>query len=547
MYKRIYNLLLPKERSGVLKMAISVLVSALLDFAGLAALLPALYFLMEDVKHNQAALFFSIIALSVIVVKCFTITFLTKYQNRYLLEFYKRLSFDLFSSYYKRGLLFIREHGSIKLSHEINAMCYAFSFNLIYPLCRLVGDFLLIAFVTIYLLFWNRFIVMLLFIAFIPLMCFYFFYVRGRIIECGINDMNAKRKQARVVMDTMRGYLELEVNSAFPLMKRVFLEGMENISDSRIKLDTFLRLPQLLTEISAVIGIIVILFTRSGDVKFVIGIFAVTALRLLPVLKAILVGWTQIQNSICCLDTIEEGLKGYENETPYKKVDIKFANNLSVENLYYAYPNGGYIFSGLNFVVNKGEYVGICGASGIGKTTLFNLIVGLIKQDAGEIKVDGIPISKDMYASWIQMISYVPQDVFIFNGSLAENIALGSNNIDTEKINDIIHKVGLDELVASLHFGIDASLGECGVKLSGGEKQRIGIARALYKNAQLLLLDEATSALDNDMEKEINLIIKRLRSDNRGLTILSIAHRESSLSYCDRIINLKRDGVEQNI
>jgi ABC-type multidrug transport system fused ATPase/permease subunit len=137
--------------------------------------------------------------------------------------------------------------------------------------------------------------------------------------------------------------------------------------------------------------------------------------------------------------------------------------------------------------------------------------------------------------------------VFIFNGSLAENIALGSNNIDTEKINDIIHKVGLDELVASLHFGIDASLGECGVKLSGGEKQRIGIARALYKNAQLLLLDEATSALDNDMEKEINLIIERLRRDNRGLTILSIAHRESSLSYCDRVINLKRDGVEQNI
>lgn len=142
------------------------------------------------------------------------------------------------------------------------------------------------------------------------------------------------------------------------------------------------------------------------------------------------------------------------------------------------------------------------------------------------------------------MISYVPQDVFIFNGSLAENIALGSTNIETDKINDIIVKVGLDKLVESLHFGIDEPLGENGVKLSGGEKQRIGIARALYKNAQILLLDEATSALDDDMEKEINLVIERLRCDNKGLTILSIAHRESSLSYCDRIINLKRDGVE---
>ena len=136
-------------------------------------------------------------------------------------------------------------------------------------------------------------------------------------------------------------------------------------------------------------------------------------------------------------------------------------------------------------------------------------------------------------------IGYVPQEVFIFNGTLAENIALGCEHIDFERIDAILDKLSLNRLVKALPEGVDTVLSEAGSKLSGGEKQRIGIARALYKNASVLLLDEATSALDNETEKEINGILQQLKDS--GLTILSIAHRESSLGFCDRIIKIEHE------
>ena len=135
----------------------------------------------------------------------------------------------------------------------------------------------------------------------------------------------------------------------------------------------------------------------------------------------------------------------------------------------------------------------------------------------------------------------MPQDVFIFNGTVAENIALGSKCIEKNRVEEILVKVCLDKWVNSLPEGVDSKLNENGGNLSGGQRQRIGIARALYKEAELILLDEATSALDNATEKEINRLICELRKIDKGLTILSVAHRESTLSYCDRVIVIGND------
>ena len=162
MLKRIYYLLQADERKKAVKMAITVFFTALLDFISLAALLPVLYFLLEDGNQSKAALTFSMVAVAVIIVKSLLTILLTRYQNRCLLSFYKRLSFSLFSSYYNRGLLFIREQGSNKLGYEINAMCYGFSHSLLAPLCRMAGDVLLILFVTIALLIWNGATVLIL-------------------------------------------------------------------------------------------------------------------------------------------------------------------------------------------------------------------------------------------------------------------------------------------------------------------------------------------------------------------------------------------------
>ena len=538
--KRIYNLLHTNERRKVLKMAFTVFFNTLLDFAGLAVLLPVLYYLLDDGERGKAGMFFCILAIAVILIKSLLQTLFTRYQNYCLLSFYKRLSFSLFSSYYNQGLLFIREHGSNRLGYEINAMCYAFSHSLLAPICRITGDLLLIVLVTVALLIWNGTTVLMLFVSFIPLMCFYLFGVRKKVRKYGTEEMNVKREQARIVSDTFRGYVELKVNGAFPTLQRSFLEGIDKINHNRMKLDILLKLPLFLSELSVVVGLTILVLFAQGDVRMLVGVFAVASFRILPALRAILTGWTQIQNSIYCLDVIENGLKKYQDEQLTENQDIHFEKEICVEGINYKYPNGMQILENFNCQISKGEYVGFCGTSGVGKSTLFNLIIGVIEPNAGAIKIDNIPLTERTRDSWLKQIGYVPQDVFIFNGTLAENIALGFEKIDYNRINEIFKNVCLDQWVETLNEGVNTILSEAGGKLSGGQKQRIGIARALYKNVSLLLLDEATSALDNVLESEINQTLQQLKEKNKGLTILSIAHRESSLSYCDRIITVNK-------
>ena len=199
------------------------------------------------------------------------------------------------------------------------------------------------------------------------------------------------------------------------------------------------------------------------------------------------------------------------------------------------------IINGLSLQIARGERVGIRGSSGVGKTTLFNLILGLYRPTSGGIYIDGEELRNDNIAKWQNTIGYVSQSVFIADMTLAENIAFGcdANNIDYDRVNKVIELSDLKEFVTSLKDGIHSRIGEQGSCISGGQRQRIGIARALYKGCDVLFFDEATSSLDGKTEENINSAIRRLSNDNHSLTIVVIAHRESSLEYCDRIITLE--------
>ena len=213
--KRIYRLLLPEERKTGGKVAMTVFLTALLDFVGLAALLPVLYYLLEGGENHRAALWFSLLAVGVVVFKSLLVLSFNRFQNRYLLSLYKRLSFSLFSSYYRKGLLFIREQGSNRLGYEVNYMCFAFSQSMLAPLLRMAGDGLLILLVTVALLVYDWLTVLVLYGSFLPFMAVYVWGVRKRVKEYGEQEQKARREQANVVMDTFRGYTELEVNGAF--------------------------------------------------------------------------------------------------------------------------------------------------------------------------------------------------------------------------------------------------------------------------------------------------------------------------------------------
>lgn len=539
--KRIYRLLRPEERKTGGKVAAAVFLTALLDFVGLAALLPVLYYLLEGGENQRAALWFCVLAVGVILFKSVLGAVFSRFQNRYLMSLYRRLSFFLFSAYYRRGLLFIREQGSNRLGYEVNYMCFAFSQSMLAPLLRMAGDGLLIMLVTLALLIYDWVTVLVLYASFLPFMAVYVWGVRKKVRKYGEQELQAKREQAKVVMDTFRGYTELEVSGAFPTQQASFLEGMDKVTQSRVKLDTIMRLPLFLSELSVIVGLTLLVACGSGDVKVLVGVFAVAAFRLLPALRAILTGWTQVQNVQSCLDVIEEGLKGEGLDAPETYREIRFEKEIRACKLSYVYPGGEKVLDDFEVSIRKGEYVGFRGYSGVGKSTLFNLFLGLLKPTSGEIQVDGVPLTPDVQSSWLRRVGYVPQEVFVFQGTLAENIALGCKEVDRERIERILQQVSLEKWLQGLPDGIDTVLGEAGGRLSGGQKQRIGIARALYKEIDVLLLDEATSALDNATEKEVNETLSQLKRTYDRLTILSIAHRESSLAYCDRVITIENE------
>lgn len=539
MLKEIYHLLLPSERRMGMRVIIAVFFSALLNFAGLAALIPVLLFLIEEKEEKGEALLFCLLAVGFILFKNVLVMGLSRFQNYFLLSLYKRLSFSLFSSYYHRGILFISRLGSTRLGYEVNYVCYAFSMSLLSPLLNMTADVLLILLVTAVLLVYAPMTVLMLYLAFFPFMLMYIFGIKRRIRYYGKKELLARREQTRIVTEAYKGYAELEVNHAFPSLQHSFLKGLDTISFCRLKLETVYHLPLCLSELSVVIGLTLLALSGTGNVKALVGIFAVGAFRLLPALRESLSAWTQIQNSVFCLRIIKAGMEDLFSTFEEKPTaGLSFEKEIAISNLSYTYPEGKRVLKEFDCTIRKGEYIGIRGSSGIGKSTLFNLLLGFLKPDGGEIRIDGVLLSAENRKLWHRRIGYVPQGVFILDGTLAENVALGCCDISKEKVKRILRQVRLDEWVDELPLGIDTLLGESGARLSGGQKQRVGIARALYKEADILLLDEATSALDTATECEINEMICGLRNDYWGLTVLSIAHRESSLAFCNRIITL---------
>jgi len=218
--------------------------------------------------------------------------------------------------------------------------------------------------------------------------------------------------------------------------------------------------------------------------------------------------------------------------------------SLELKNVSYHYPDADYAgVKSVDLQLSAGEKIGVVGGTGAGKTTLADLILGLLSPSSGNIVVDGEPITLRNLRAWQQSVGYVPQDIFLTDASVAENIALGTplDEIDQSRVENAARIAQLDKFIQSeLPEGYNALIGERGVRLSGGQRQRIGIARALYHDADLIVFDEATSALDNLTEREVMSAIDALPDEK---TVVMIAHRLSTVQRCDRIVVMEHGHV----
>jgi ATP-binding cassette, subfamily B, bacterial PglK len=282
---------------------------------------------------------------------------------------------------------------------------------------------------------------------------------------------------------------------------------------------------------------------RQGGINSaipILGALALGAQRLLPLLQQLYGNYSVVIGSseslVDVLLLLEQPLPEYESfpiPDPYI-----FKNKITFNNLSFKYHGeSDYLFKNLNFSIKKGESLGICGVTGSGKSTIIDILMMLLDPKDGEILVDGKILGKKELRSWQLSIAHVPQNIFLSDRTIIENIAFGipTNEIDFDKVYDVAKKSQIYEFINESPNGFNTIVGERGVRLSGGQRQRIALARALYRNASLLIFDEATSALDTETELNVMKSISELDSN---LTIVMIAHRLSTLEYCDKVIKL---------
>ncbi len=555
-FKTILSLIPKQRRKPFVTNCLLDLFRNLLDLVGLASILPVIIVIFDSstLKGNNILArvfrhfnlesvgeFGLVLALGVLLflpLKSMLTIFINKRQQIFLLGLYKYYSSSIYDLYHNRGLRYIKKTHSTMLSQQINGVCYAFAISVVGNLIGLFSDACIATILVLVAIVISPSSSLLLLVALFPILAVYFWIVRKKLKDLGRNAYDMRQKQAALVQESLRGYVSMTVNGSDKLVKGEFMLGLDDISENDVTISTYSQIPSLLMQLCVAIALIVlILITEQKDnASSIFIVFGFLAVRLLPSILRISGRWNNLNSADYVISTIKE-IQGEEDEIVVQEQEpMTFEKEIRVSNLSYAFEDGEVVLDNFNMTVAKGEMVGISGPSGSGKSTLFNLLLGFYKSNSGAIYIDDNMLTEASRRSWLNIVGYSEQDVFISSDTLGYNIAL-SRDIDRTRIEDVLSKVGLKDWYDALPDALDTVMDEQGNNVSGGERQRLGLARALYKKAKVLFLDETTSALDAGNEDNIMTLLREIVKKD-DLTVFIISHRENTLKMCDRQIKM---------
>ena len=383
------------------------------------------------------------------------------------------------------------------------------------------------------------------------------FTTRRKVGMMGERRAHSNKLRYRLSMESLSGIKDIKLlRREARYLDRFSVPSLE-MAQYQVQVVTISNAPQYVLQVVAFCGIILLslilvdpgnLRDRAalGEFLPMLGVLAFAGQRLLPQLHSVYGAVTTLTFGKAAIERVygdlSRGRKAEIDRSDPSTISLK--KSIEFENVGYTYPNAAVpgVFD-LNVKIKSGERIGIVGSSGAGKTTFADIVLGLLHPNTGQLTVDNQPITLDNLRGWQGSVGYVPQDIFLIDSSLAENIALGlsESEIDMKKVEECARIAQLHEFIMNeLPDGYMSTIGERGVRLSGGQRQRIGIARALYNEADLIVFDEATSALANLTEREVMTSIEALPGDK---TILMIAHRLSTVKICDRLIVMDKGTI----
>ncbi|HEF1671946.1 TPA: ABC-type lipopolysaccharide transporter PglK, partial [Campylobacter jejuni] len=376
-------------------------------------------------------------------------------------------------------------------------------------------------------------------------------FILVKILSPIIKKAGARREEAmknffEILNTNLNNFKFIKLKTKEDGVLSLFKAQSEAFSKANITNESVAAVPRIYLEgigFCVLVFIVVFLVLKNeSDISGIlstISIFVLALYRLMPSANRIITSYHDLLYYHSSLDIIYQNLRQEEENLGEEK--LSFNQEFKIYNLSFGYEGKKYLFKNLNLNIKKGEKIAFIGESGCGKSTLVDLIIGLLKPKEGQILIDEQELNANNTKNYRQKIGYIPQNIYLFNDSIAKNITFG-DAVDEEKLNRVIKQANLEHFIKNLSQGVQTKVGDGGSNLSGGQKQRIAIARALYLEPEILVLDEATSALDTQSEAKIMDEIYKISKDK---TMIIIAHRLSTITQCDKVYRLEHGKLKE--
>lgn len=559
-----------KQKTNLIWVFVLITAGAFLELLGVSIILPFVNAVLspETMLNNKAMsyvynilhfentytfiAFLAACVIAIYVLKNVFLVYMYNIQYHFIYDNQCEMSSRMMGRYMSQPYIYHLSHGSGEMIQHITKDIDMFYAAVLGAISLLTEVFVCIALV-IYLFILDKSITIGVALVLIAFVAIYTFFIKDRVNTYGAEYRKRGSLINKSIIEGFGGIKETKVLDREEYFITDYRKNYITFSECYRKFQLLSIVPRPLMEtvcIGGMMSVVILKILNQVNLSYFIptlSVFVVAAFRMLPSFGRI-TSFTNmivfnksaveaVYNDVKIMNELDE-LKTTENTN-----ELLFANSVDIKGVAYSYPNTTTdVLKNVNISIKKNESIGLIGPSGQGKTTLADLILGILTPSKGKILVDGKDIAENM-TSWHHMLGYIPQTIFLCDDTIRKNVAYGidERDIDDERVLKALEEAQIKEFVLGLEDGVNTEIGERGVRLSGGQRQRIGIARALYNNPEVLILDEATSALDNDTEVAVMDAINRLQGNK---TLIIIAHRLSTIENCDKIYRINNGAAD---
>lgn len=563
MLRKINYIFSKKQKRNLAFLFIALFIGGFMELLGVSLIMPLVTIIMEPtiiesnkwamlicnvlgISHHSTFVLFLLLTLIIVyIIKNLYLIMMYSFQYRFTYNNQRHLALKLMTCYINQDYLFHLSKNSSELQRNVTTDVTQF-FSTVLNCIQLVSELITCLFLIIYLMSTDFMTTMGVAIVIGVFVMLFYVWFRKSLVKLGEEYRGESARMVKWIQQSFGGIKEVKVMNRENYFLNFYDQSYKNLSVMQRKQSLMQVIPKPILESISICGLLAVMAIRvslgADMAQFVptLSVFAVAAFRMLPAFNRITAYLGSIMFTKASVNAVYEDLKEVEKLIELKALENKdtmeICLNKAVElkNVLFRYPNTeNYVLNHIDLEIPAYKSIALIGSSGAGKTTLADVILGVLRPEEGEIMVDSINVFEHLH-SWHKILGYIPQTIYLLDDTIRNNVIFGlpDSEIDERQVWRALKEAQLETFVQSLDQGLDTIVGERGVRLSGGQRQRIGIARALYSNPQILVLDEATSALDNDTE---NAVIEAIENLQGSRTIVIIAHRLTTIRNCDLI------------